>query len=359
MEVSNRSDRLNHWEKSVKMHDQEIEYGSIIPQEEPRLLNFYLQMLDTGAKVSQLYRWRKNGDPRCREVYPYVARIGGDIVGTVNVVPVKLTYKGRKIEASWQQDSVVSPTIRGKGVGKNLVNLAAQGWDMVIARGTTDAMYGLRRSMSFIDVPNSNFLIKPLAPFGDRRDFKRSLIFLILWFLSRLRGKEEIKTTLKSRKVHEFDKSFDDLAEKLGKSDEIMPYKDSAYLNRRYFKCPGKEYCVIRADDEQGMRGAIVLNLNKVPMGSAWIVDMITAPYDRECANELLNAAFRNLKDRDAGYVWAFATSSTARVCLFERGFINTRATPRFTYRLKRGDLDLTEAQWNFWHGDGDLELYD
>jgi hypothetical protein len=50
----------------------------------------------------------------------------------------------------------------------------------------------------------------------------------------------------------------------------------------------------------------------------------------------------------------------TVRRWFMRYGFVPTKFTPRFTYRA--ANKEITEkvgtVEWDFWHGDGDLELY-
>ncbi len=343
------------------MNDQKIEYGPLTLAGEAALLNFYNRMLATGNRLKDFYRWRKNGEPHSGGTHPFVARLDGRILGTVNAVPITLTYEGKLIRAVWQQDSVVAPVFRGKGIGKKLVDVAATECAMVMAKGTSDVMYGLRKSVGFVDVKNSNYLICVLSLFRSKLDFKRRLAFLCLYYLSKSKAENSVRSKLRTYQVRVFDSSFDTLAESLSKSCEIMPYKDSNYLNWRYFHCPGREYFVIRTDAEDQLRGAVVLRLNKVPGETAWIVDMICDSKDGECINELLNAALKEFKVSQAADARTFSTSSQARKWLFKRGFIDVKITPRFTFRVEKNNLGFNPqaVEWNFWHGDGDVDLYD
>jgi len=57
------------------------------------------------------------------------------------VVPASVTLKGSMLRASWQEDSLVLKTMRGKGVGEKLVIDGAKGWDIVLAKGTSKAIF--------------------------------------------------------------------------------------------------------------------------------------------------------------------------------------------------------------------------
>jgi hypothetical protein len=279
----------------------------------------------------------------------------------VNTVPVALTYKGKTIRVARQQDSVVDPAMRGRGVGKKLVNAGAKDYEMVIAKGTSDVMYVLRKSAGFTDVANSNHLIQVISPFPKGESIRKKAGFLVLYGLCFLKRRSHIKTGLTAKQVTEFNKDFDVLGKNLSNNDEIRLRKDHSYLNWRYFQCPERSYVVFRVEDENKLRGAVVLKASRSPGETAWIVDMICDSKDETCINECLNAVFKQAIISRAADIRVFSTSNYIRPVLFKRGFIETNRTPRFTYRIEKEDLGFEpeKAEWNFWHGDGDVELYD
>ena len=92
-----------------------------------------------------------------------------------------------------------------------------------------------------------------------------------------------------------------------------------------------------------------------------WIVDLVCGSDDTQCAYILLKEAITYLEANGVSRIWAFATLPAARKWLCRCGFIPTNRTPHFTFRIENKELDsskLTNAAWDFWHGDGDLELY-
>jgi hypothetical protein len=286
-----------------------------------------------------------------------VARAGGEIIGAVNVVRVPLTLAGRPIEAAWQQDTVVHPGWRGRGVGRRLVEAGAAGWDLSLGKGTAEPMYHLKRNSGFADAPHVNYLARVLAPVTRRGSVARRISFPFLFAAVKLRRQDHVRTGLTSRVLGEFDARFDALDETLVAAGSLAPRKDRTYLSWRYLTRADRRYRIIAAEDGPRLRGAVVLRAGSVPTGDAWIVDLVCDPGDVDAIDELLNAAFLELRRSGAGCVRAFASSGQARARLLGRGFMQTRETPRFTFRARPG-LDLSGADWNFWHGDGDTELY-
>jgi GNAT superfamily N-acetyltransferase len=337
-----------------------IEIRMMRPEEEPDLLAFMKANLDTWDKFEKLWKWRQDLREISGGETAAIAKKDGKIVGCVGIVPAAVTVKGHRINASWQQDSLVSPAMRGKGLGKSVVNKAAEGWNMAMAKGTSGPMYGLRRKLGFRDVPNSDYLVRvnkvrtQYSKFRDR--VAESLLICWKTLLPLPKG----NLSLEIKRVASFDKTFDRLAEQLSNERVLRLHKGQAYLNWRYFQCPGKQYKVFRAGETHTM-GAIVLSISGAKADEGWIVDLICSSRDKGTGYALLNKAMRHFEDQNVCRIWAFATLPAARKWLFRFGFLPTNRTPRFTYKVIRNDCEqigIYRVSWDFWHCDGDIELY-
>jgi GNAT superfamily N-acetyltransferase len=332
----------------LKVSVRQVEIKELRCVEERALLDFFASNLNTWERFHTLWEWRKIGVPKWSAA---IAEVNSTIVGCVGVVPASVTVKGCRVKASWQQDSLVAPSMRRRGLGKRLVGEGARGWDLVLAKGTSEPMYALRKSLGFRDVPNSNYLIRECKRGAASKTYSlwRSLIPL-----------PQNASHVPVEPVEAFDQSFDSLAKQLSKEDIVRLHKGQGYLNWRYFECPGGGYRVFRAGEQQA-RGAIVLSIPGSRRDEGWIVDLICRKDDKNCAYGLLRTAMNYFDMQSVSRVFAFATLPAAREWLYRVGFIPTRHSPRFTYRLTEQSTFRTliaEHSWDFWHGDGDVELY-
>ncbi|KJS28680.1 MAG: hypothetical protein VR64_23450 [Desulfatitalea sp. BRH_c12] len=338
-----------------------IKISKLTHQEIPGLLGFMEQSLKTWPIFNELWHWREQGMPESGGEEAIVAKAEDSVVGCIGVVPLMVTVKGQPVRACWQQDSLVSSAMRGRGLGKKLVAEAEKGYHLVMAKGTSPAMYRLRKSVGFLDVDNADYLVRVLKPAAISNPFKKYLIECGLWVYGALVPFPRGRDNLQVASIRHFDREFDDLAKKRSAENVIIPFKSADFLNWRYFRCPIKTYTVFKAYDA-GLRGAIVLNIpQKDASGDGWIVDLICAPDDAACAYGLLRRALAFFKEHHVQRVFTFATLPAARRWFFRIGFLPTGKTPRFTYRyLEEGHsgLALEGLNWNFWHGDGDVELY-
>jgi GNAT superfamily N-acetyltransferase len=330
------------------------------PDEEDILLGFMKAYLDNWEKFQKYWGWRQSDRPSSCGESAVIAKEGGNIIGSVGIVPARLNFRNADVKVSWQQDSLVAPAGRGKGIGKRLVNKGGEGWDLVMAKGTSETMYGLRKKLGFIDVPNSDYLLKITKPRLMIRRLKPALMELGLFLYDIILPMPRRDKNIEVKEVESFDKGFNSLAEQLSSVKGLRLIKDQGYLNWRYAKCPDRIYRIFRAGGEKA-RGAVVLNITGKNFEEGWIVDLICDPEDKGCAFALLREGVRYLKKNGVSRIWAFATLPSSRKWFYRFGFVSTGRTPRFTFRVQGGIIDskeLIKTEWDFWHGDGDVELY-
>lgn len=320
------------------------------------ILKFYEKNLGSWKQFIKFWDWRQNQNPYQREPKAVTAKEGGKIVGCMSVNAVLLAVGDRRISASWQQDSLVLRSMQGKGIGRKLIREANKNFEMNLAKGTSKSMYALRKSSGYQDVPNTNCLVrieKPRPLKGRTQEgIAEHLIAQWRLFMPRLRINKDIYV----HEINSFDASFDNLAVLLAKEKIRRIFKDRKYLAWRYFQCPGKSYTIFRAGGKEA-RGAIVINTTGD--GEGWIVDLISLSSDRQCIDALLAKAVNHFKTNRIARIWVFATLGSTRKRLYRFGFLPTPNNPRFTYAWN-GDSSgaLGVKLWDFWHGDGDIELY-
>jgi len=334
-----------------------LEVRLVRPEEIPALLDFYRGHCGHGDRVAQLFEWRASAPGRANR--PWGAWSKGEFLGTVNAVPCPIAGGGRRIDAIWQQDSIVSPAARRRGVATELVESAAAARALVLAKGISASMYKLRKSIGFRDAPNSTYLIRVLRTWGVRGSWRRRLAapFLSLRALSRQTAAAGPAPEV--RQVDAFGRAYDDIAERALHSPWCGQWKPADYLTWRYLRCPSRTYTILEARLAQRPLGAAVMRLGAPGSADAWLVDLVADLADPILARTLIEAAVRRARENGAALLWTFASSNRARELLADAGFANSHTTPLFTYRPAGSAEDpIAAAEWNFWHGDGDTELY-
>jgi len=337
-----------------------IEVKILEPLEEPELLDFMLTHLPEGERFQTFWQWRKKGPLPTASESAAIARLNGRIEGCVGIVPVYLASGGQKIHAQWQQDSLVAEPLRGRGIGKKLVQTGWQNFELSMAKGTSDAMYRLRISAGYRDVPNSDYLVRLLKARPLTAGLKTVFFEKVLSIVVGLFPRPAIDPGIVVRTIERFDESYGRLAESVSAMDILGPVKDRDYLNWRYFDCPGKNYQVFQAEGD-GVLGAIVLNITGSDKEEGWVVDLVADPGGKAVAYALISRAMDYFKMQGVKRIYTFATLSVARKWFLRFGFLPTGRSPRFTCRFASEEmkaLSPERCEWNFWHGDGDVELY-
>jgi GNAT superfamily N-acetyltransferase len=319
---------------------------------------FYRRMFQTSSRVVDLYEWIIQDSDASGGLSTFLARSDGEVVGAMNLVPVTVRVHGRKLSGCWQQDSIVSKSMRGQGVGRELINRSATAFDIVLAKGTSEAMYGLRKACGFRDAPNANYLVKILDPLRTGPSVKHKAFGAALAAVSLLQRRFR-RTTVETRTLNRFDEAFDRLAEEPATGD-VRPVKGSRYLNWRYGTCPGREYTIIGSLSRTGVSGGVVVTTRQ----TAWIVDLLCDHADADSLVSLVRSAVECCRRSGSASVHTFATSQSIRNVLRQEGFVEIPRTPHFTFRggVPGSEIDeelRPELGWAFHHGDGDIELYD
>lgn len=330
------------------------------PDDENDLLAFYKSNLDEYDRFACYWEWRKENLPfSMTEKALMAVHETTKIVGCVGLVPVDICLPDKAISACWQQDSMVSSSVRGQGIGKKLVEKAHDGCDLTLAKGTSTAMYGLRKALGYKDVPRSNYMIRVCRSKGIQGSIMKKSLFNVLGLWSKLFFFPKKNQKITVQQINEFDDSFDDLDAAFIGDNTLRLRKGKDYLNWRYTRCPGKEYTLFKAGLEN-TRGAIIVNCTGPESDEGWVVDMICDNKDRDCAYALIRAAISYFNDNQVSRIWCFATHPNARKWFYRFGFATTNQSPRFTYHAvdKKLQETLSGCHWDFWHGDGDVELY-
>jgi GNAT superfamily N-acetyltransferase len=323
----------------------------------PALESLYREFLPGGERVVRVFRWRDRGAPASGGNHPALAFEGDALCGVVNAVHVTLASRGERVAAAWQGDSLVHPGWRGRGLGKRLVNAAGHGRAILVAKSTSPSMYGLRKSLGFVDLANAEYLVRALRPWPPG-SLPRRAALARLWLRSLAVSPPPIPADVELAPLGRFDAAFDDLAERVAAREEVAPVKTAAYLAARYSGAPDRAYLITRADTRAGLVGAVVLRPPAEPGGDAWLVDLVAEPDDPGAA-ALVALALRAAHAAGAGALKTFATAPAARRLLFAFGFVATRVSPRFTCLVRDARLaDWPARPWNVWHGDSDGELY-
>lgn len=257
---------------------------------------------------------------------------------------------------------MVDPAYRRRGLGRRLVEAAALEGTVVLAKGTSDAMYALRKKAGFVDIVNSEYLVCLLRPRGLGPGIRRvgaAATSLALYASLRRLASNRSRSRLSSATAR-FDERFDSLDARISSHRLVRVQKSSTYLKRRYESCPGRTYEAVEALDGEALRGAGIYRLPATPGGNSFLVDLLVEPSDRSAIEFLVREIVSSGVNVGIGRITIFTTCPRIRRVLSSFGFLKTASGPRFTCRIPGTALrmDVVNADWGFFHGDGDTELY-
>ena len=201
---------------------------------------------------------------------------------------------------------------------------------LTLAKGSSNAMYGLRISSGFEDVPHATEFVCPLWVEGRWTHRARSALLWTVRMLSRRRAKVVDGVPLPVL-VRGFDASFDALAERAGRW-RVTVLKNASYLTRRYVDVPARTYRILAIPDPNG-RGCAVVRPPTRRGSAGYLVDLVREAGDKHGLDTLIAAAVDDLRCSGAGYISTFATDPEARDQLKRAAFFDTGSTPHFTFR--------------------------
>ena len=181
----------------------------------------------------------------------------------------------------------------------------------------------------------------------------------VLWIWKKVACLPVNKPSTNVRRIEKFDIAFDALADHMVQHGVIRLHKDHRYLNWRYTWCPGRDYKIFKVGDKDAV-GAVVVRVCGPLKDEGWIVDLICSRDEKIYGYALIREGLRYLEEQGVSRIWVFSTLPSTRKWFFRFGFVPTKFTPRFTYRVENREIAerIKGVEWDFWHGDGDIELY-
>ncbi|MFZ5623676.1 MAG: GNAT family N-acetyltransferase [Gemmatimonadota bacterium] len=316
------------------------------------LFAFYDRVHPKAATLRTLFAWRREmpNDAGSSEVFGAFA--GEALLGALTVLPIP-TAGGRRV--CWQLDSIVAPEARGKGIGQRLVCEAKASWDIVLAKGTSDAMYALRKGVGFADVPHSMYLYRATRAVATGVSWKIRIALPALFI--RAGGRPRTRLGVAIVPLGHFGPVYDEFADAWrAESGVIAPVKSAAYLRWRYLTCPNRTYQVLELRAGGRVLGAAVLRRSRIVPSVTWLVDLISSPYHAPDAAAMIASVLDAARQQGVSIVRTFCSDPYLAVVMREAGFREAPSSPRFTC-LPRSAAGAG-ARIAFWHGDGDVELY-
>jgi len=328
----------------------------------------YRRVFGHDAAESSRLRWewqyRRNPNNPGHEPEIWIAREGTTLVGQYATMPVKLSLKGREVQASWGMDVMVAPERQRQGLGEILFRTWDRNVGASLGLGLSDSSYKLFQKLKWPDVGPVPCLVKPLT----RRAFRRpnwpvainrlvsAITLPVVMIVSRARP-----VRAEVRLIQRFDDSFTNLWETLAPQFDLAVRRDAAYLNWKFVTAPHVRYSIaVVRRDERNVGYAVYRHLHEPRGRVTLLVDFLTDPEDEAAFRTLLNWVDREARQADSDKIRVFATHAGFRRLLRRSGYFQVKSTMEFVVKVNGIDVaprfyENTEG-WHVTLGDSDQD---
>jgi predicted N-acetyltransferase YhbS len=285
--------------------------------------------------TEDVVQWKYSSNPAGPGYGSYV-ELDGRLVGFYGAVPVRLRVGDRTVAAAQAADAMVLPPVRRRGLfgelGRRTLSQAHDaGAELVYAFPNDVSRVGSVKQMGFVYPGEVPRYVKVLAPGVLARESGRAgpgaWVYRFLLQLTRLAAHRQDSTPQRTggvREVRVFDTRFADLWNEAGRIFPIAVVRDAAYLTWRYTDNPLVDYVVLVAEQDDTLRGYVVLSLRDLENdGSVALAELVVAPGEQEAGLALLAAA--EARTRQLGGLqlqcWMLAQHTFYRSLLKRSGF--------------------------------------
>jgi GNAT superfamily N-acetyltransferase len=338
------------------------------PDDKRAVEALYRRVFGHDASESSRLRWdwqyRRNPNNPGHEPEIWIAREGTTLVGQYATMPVKLSLKGREVQASWGMDVMVAPERQRQGLGEILFRTWDRNVGASLGLGLSDSSYKLFQKLKWPDVGPVPCLVKPLT----RRAFRRpnwpvginrlvsAITLPVVMIVARARP-----VRAEVRLIQRFDDTFTALWDSLAPKFDLAVRRDAAYLNWKFVSAPHVRYSIaVVRRDERNIGYAVYRHLHEPRGRVTLLVDFLTDPDDEAAFRTLLNWIDREARQADSDKIRVFATHAGFRRILRRSGYFQVKSTMEFVVKVNGIDVaprfyENTES-WHITLGDSDQD---
>lgn len=319
------------------------------------------------AEASRLrwdWQYRHNPNNPRHEPEIWIAREGPAIVGQYATMPVKLSLKGREVQASWGMDVMVAPERQRQGLGEVLFRTWDRNVGASLGLGLSDSSYRLFQKLKWPDVGPVPCLVKPLTRRALRRPnwplplnrLVSALTLPVVLIVARTRPlRAEV------RLIQRFDDSFTALWEELAPKFDLAVRRDAAYLNWKYVSAPHVRYSIaVLRRNNRNIGYAVYRHLYEPRGRVTLIVDFLADPDDEEAFLTLLRWIDREARQADSDKIRVFAMHAGFRRVLRRSGYFPVKSTVEFVVKINDVDVEPSFYEntdtWHVTLGDSDQD---
>lgn len=288
---------------------EELLIRKIAPEEAPYALSFFVSRYPAKQreiafeKRAERWRWQYFSHP-CGEPGIWIAKLGERIVGIIGTNSVRISTPKGIIKAVWAGDLLIDPSVRGKGLGKRLVDAWKESGDTAVGKGFNEIAYSLYRNRGFEGVTGFTSIYIVLSKMRLAAKF--------------LLGGERKKLSMLARSIA---KPASSLARSAGFSistKETLPpetltlwrtiagryrfafERDERYLKWRFLEHPRHRHSFLELKRDGVLSGLAIVRIGegKNPLGV--VLDLFVDPTEKELVLELMRGTLAFLASKGA-----------------------------------------------------------
>jgi len=304
---------------------------------------------------STVFDWQFQRNPHRDGRSPFLVGVlddgqDGSIVALNGFMPVQIRFHHQPILASWSCDTYVSPSYRGRGFGKDLLQHVSNAAPIILGYGISDMSDPILAQQNWLLHPDIVLLFCHVAEEGITGRVKN--------FGSRL-GR------IRSGHAHPFSSEItcEDHGPFSAEAGELWAEcrsgyastveRDPAYLNWKYYQHPLNRYISYTARAHGRLQGLLIARHD--PEESV-IVDYCGPAQDSQLMCDLAVAAVEDLGHRKTMRIRCETTHAPMIEALGRAGFLTSRHVSRFRVRSNLTQLDVL-SDWFLMTGDSDNDL--
>lgn len=356
-------------EESTKL-DRRVtlsQYREYKDGDEESILNLYNTIYSTERDKSY-WEWQFKNYPGGKPII-CLAEDGDKLIGQTTLLPTKINYQGKQLNAGYSIDSMVDKEYRRQGI---FVDLAQKSYDRGIEQGINfrygfpiyGALLGLTEKLGVKIVDDIPVFIRifRLDNYLTSRLNNKTLAKIIslpsLLFTKLLYKEKRIKPkkAYLIKEIDEFNEDFDKLWDKLKDLSPLMTPRKVEFLNWRIKNHPTIKYTTFGAYVNDDLVGYMVIKVEekKVRKGFSLrvghIIDMFGE--DENVIGSIYMELKKYLKQQNIDFILSWAGDSMLyRKLLVDLGFYKTKTSIPFLVKELLGDKDLeqivtNEANW-------------
>jgi hypothetical protein len=346
--------------------------------DEQRINDLFNRVFETNRPLEQ-WRWKFQANPAklSAPIHIVLGESESKIVSQLAAIARDLWMRGEPHQTVQIVDNLIDPAYRsGRHLLRDMLafygeHVRAQGNDFTFGC-PNDAHYRVgKRLLAYEDFFAAPRLFRRLNLRLSLRQHLPNSVKPVADALGRLSawGARLALLNIKHsefRVVETVDERFDRFWDLAKGHFTILGVRDRAYLQWRYFQRPDARFILLSAEDNEGMKAWVVLNVTQLPDGSriGYLVDFLYV--DEPVMGQLLLRGLFELSRLGADYAIAVAAPGSAgdrlvRAAGFREreGFDPVRMSIRwYTMQDKQSQsIVLNPVNWHLCHGDLDLVL--